>query len=156
MHSPGPQRKQRWPSYRRVRLLLAPVLLLAMLPQWIAPASAHASTLYSTVSSLQDEQGALSVVPGPSAISGGRSRYFSETSHFLRGAFLNYWETHGRTPILGVPITEPLVEDGLTVQYLERARLEWHPEISSDPNRAILLTRLGVVASEQNGLHFSP
>jgi hypothetical protein len=42
------------------------------------------------------------------------------------------------------------------VQYLERARLEWHPEVSSDPNRAILLTRLGVVASEQNGLHFSP
>jgi hypothetical protein len=79
-----------------------------------------------------------------------------ETSHFLRGAFLNYWETHGRTPVLGVPITEPIAEGGLTVQYLERARLEWHPEISNDPNRAILLGRLGVDTSEQKGLHFSP
>jgi len=152
MHSPGPQRKQSRLSYKRFRLLLALALVPAILPQWVAPASAHASA----AGILRDEQGAVSVVPGPSAISGGRSRYFSETGHFLRGAFLNYWETHGRTPILGVPITEPLVENGLTVQYLERARLEWHPEISGDPDRAILLTRLGVVASEQNDLHFSP
>ena len=155
MHAPGRQRKPGGGSRGGIRLLLAVILLAGMVWQWSAPA-AEASTLHFVASRVQDEQGAQPVVPGASAVSMGRSRYFVETSHFLRGAFLNYWETHGRTPVLGVPITEPIVEGGLTVQYLERARLEWHPEISNDPNRAILLSRLGVEASEQKGLHFSP
>lgn len=154
MHLLSQPRKQDARFYRLSRLLLALALLLAILPQWAAPA--RASTLYSVASSVYDEQGIQAVVPGPSAISEGNSRYFTQTAHFLRGAFLHYWETHGRTPILGVPITEPIVEDGLTVQYLERARMEWHPEISSDPDQAILLTRLGVAASEQSGYRFSP
>ena len=44
------------------------------------------------------------------------------------------------------------MEDGLTVQYLERARLEWHPE-NPDPNK-VELTRLGAVQADSSGLLF--
>ncbi len=72
----------------------------------------------------------------------------------MRGAFLTFWESHGALPVLGLPITEPITEDGLTVQYLERVRLEWHPEISKDPKQQVLLTRLGAITTEHRGLTF--
>lgn len=122
------------------------LLVMAGLPQWLSPVSAHAASV-----ALQSK---TSITPGSWVIGDGRVRYFTQTAHFLRGAFLEYWETHGATPVLGLPITEPFVENGLTVQYLERARLEWHPEISNDPNRAVLLTRLGAIMSEASGLVF--
>jgi hypothetical protein len=56
--------------------------------------------------------------------------------------------------VLGLPITEALVEDGLTVQYLERARLEWHPEIPADSVQQVLLTRLGAIMTSSAGLTF--
>lgn len=144
MHAPNVTRKPF--AARRIPrpALLLIVLIVAGLPQWLSPASAHAASLAQVTS----------VTPGSWVVGEGRSRYFTQTAHFLRGAFLEYWETHGATPVLGLPITEPIVENGLTVQYLERARIEWHPEISSDPSRAILLTRLGVIMSEASGLDF--
>lgn len=93
-------------------------------------------------------------IPGSPVVSTGRTRYFPQTSHFLRGVFLLFWESHGGLSVLGLPITEPIIEDGLTVQYLERARLEWHPDISSDPKQQVLLTRLGAITTEQRGLSF--
>ncbi|MDQ6695815.1 MAG: hypothetical protein M3014_15625 [Chloroflexota bacterium] len=94
--------------------------------------------------------------PAPSAVSTGRFRYFPETGHFLRGPFLSFWESHGATPVFGLPLTEPLVENGLAVQYLERARIEWHPEISTNPSSQVLLTRLGAILAESQGKTFSP
>ena len=94
--------------------------------------------------------------PAPPIVGTGRFRYFPETGHFLRGIFYDYWRTHGATPVLGLPITEALSEDGLVVQYLERARLEWHPEISTDPRQQVLLTRLGAIITERRGLRFEP
>jgi hypothetical protein len=93
-------------------------------------------------------------IPAPAAVSQGKFRYFQQTGHFLRGVFFEYWETHGATPVLGLPITEPIVEDGLAVQYLERVRLEWHPEVSTDRRKQVLLTRLGVVSTGQRGIIF--
>jgi hypothetical protein len=93
-------------------------------------------------------------IPAPAAMSQGKFRYFPQTGHFLRGVFFEYWETHGATPVLGLPITEPIMEDGLAVQYLERTRLEWHPEVSNDPRRQVLLTRLGVISTEQRNIFF--
>jgi hypothetical protein len=93
-------------------------------------------------------------VPAPAAVSQGKFRYFPQTGHFLRGVFFEYWETHGATPVLGLPITEPIMEDGLAVQYLERTRLEWHPEVSNDRRNQVLLTRLGVISTEQRGIFF--
>jgi hypothetical protein len=65
----------------------------------------------------------------------------------LRGAFLNYWFTHGGLAQFGLPVTGELTEtlsDGktYTVQYTERARFEWHPENRGKESQ-VLLGRLG-------------
>ncbi len=82
--------------------------------------------------------------------------YFVATEHSVCGGFLQYWQQHGldfgdkgtsfreSLALLGYPISEPFVDPdtGLTVQYFERARLEYHPA-NSDPNK-VLLGRLEV------------
>lgn len=109
---------------------------------------------YSVQSVVRNPQSAI--IPASPAVSAGRQRYFAQTAHFLRGAFLDYWETHGAIPVLGLPITEPIVENGLAVQYLERTRLEYHPEIPGKPQNKVLLTRLGVTLAERRNLIFTP
>ncbi len=54
--------------------------------------------------------------------------YFPETRHSLSGPIRSYWERHGGIGVFGFPISEELIEDGRTVQYFERARLESWPE----------------------------
>ena len=156
--------------YRHLLLLIA--LITALTGAW-TPTSAHptpAVTLthhasritlpVTDLSSASPQHSVLSTqsselpVPAPPQVSTGRFRYFSETAHFIRGIFLTYWETHGATAILGLPLTEVFVEDGLAVQYLERARLEWHPDISPDPRRQVLLTRLGAASIEVRSVTF--
>jgi hypothetical protein len=55
-------------------------------------------------------------------------RTFPETGQTLCDGFLYYWERYGGLSIFGFPISPQLQENGLTVQYLERAKLEFHPE----------------------------
>jgi hypothetical protein len=55
------------------------------------------------------------------------ARYFPETGHSLGGEFRAYWERRGGLAIFGYPISEELNEDGLVVQYFERARFEYNP-----------------------------
>ena len=85
---------------------------------------------------------ALLVLPGGIAVAEhdagtstgpqGDCLYFAETGHNVCGGF----------PIFGYPLTEEFVENGLTVQYFERARFEWHPGVW--PERwDVLLGRLG-------------
>lgn len=92
----------------------------------------------------------------------GLSRCFPQTGKCLRGAFLNYWFTHGNIMQLGLPVTDELTEtlsDGktYTVQYTERARLEWHPENRGKESQ-VLLGRLGadLAASRGNEQPFKP
>ncbi|HET7034142.1 MAG TPA: L,D-transpeptidase family protein [Thermomicrobiaceae bacterium] len=59
--------------------------------------------------------------------------YFSETGHHLSGDFLKTWQANGGLMTFGYPISEPLQQDGMTVQYFERARLEEHPEHTGTP-----------------------
>ena len=56
--------------------------------------------------------------------------FFPETGHRLCFGFRDHWNAHGGLAILGYPISEefPDPDTGLTVQYFERQRLEWHPE----------------------------
>jgi hypothetical protein len=59
--------------------------------------------------------------------------YFAATGHNLRGRFATYWEANGGLMQFGYPLSEEFterLEDGrtYTVQYFERARLEYHPE----------------------------
>ncbi len=67
-------------------------------------------------------------VAGTLAQTGGE-RYFDETSHWVRGPFLVYYDAHEGSATFGYPITDDFVdENGQLVQYFQRARLEWHPE----------------------------
>jgi N-acetylneuraminic acid mutarotase len=72
---------------------------------------------------------------------------FPETGKCLRGTFLAYWLSHGGLAVNGYPLTDEFVETlengkPYTVQYLERVRLEAHPE-ASDPRYQILLGQFG-------------
>ncbi len=61
--------------------------------------------------------------------------YFPETGHSLAFGFRGYWERSGGLPQFGYPISEEFQElnpaDGktYTVQYFERGRFEYHPEL---------------------------
>jgi hypothetical protein len=52
--------------------------------------------------------------------------YFPQTGHHLAGDFLTFWRDNGRLTFLGAPISEQFKDNGLTVQYFEKARLELH------------------------------
>lgn len=79
------------------------------------------------------------------------ARYFPETGHNLNGEFRAYWEANGGLMQFGYPITEEFTEDGRTVQYTERQRLELHPE--NAPAYRVLLGLLGTEAYERRYGH---
>jgi hypothetical protein len=70
----------------------------------------------------------------------------------LRYGFLDEWWRNGQLPGFGYPLSEECSDPatGLTVQYCERARLEWHHE--NEPPWNVLLGRLGAqVLDAQSG-----
>lgn len=75
------------------------------------------------------------------------SVYFPETGMRLGGSFLQYWQSFGGLSQNGYPISNELQEvsklDGkpYTVQYFERAVMEWHP--GNTPPYDVLLSQLG-------------
>jgi hypothetical protein len=77
------------------------------------------------------------------------SMFFHETGHSIGGAFREYWRNNGGLMIFGYPLTDEFEEDGMTVQYFERAVFEWHPE--NDPPYRVLLRRLGAHALHDSG-----
>jgi manganese/iron transport system substrate-binding protein len=68
-------------------------------------------------------------------------RTFPETGFSVRGPFLRYWEANGGLAQQGYPISNELTENGLTVQYFERARFEYHP--GNAPEYQVLLGLIG-------------
>jgi len=76
--------------------------------------------------------------------------YFSHTGHSLAEPFLSYWKANGAIQLFGYPISEPLMQDGLTVQWFERARMEYHPDLAGT-GQAVQLTLLGDLAYKQAG-----
>jgi hypothetical protein len=99
----------------------APVLALAVLAALWPHASFAAPTPAQT---------------SPAPIGRGVT-YVVETSHNLVGAFKRFYDANGGVAIFGHPISEPLMEDGLRVQYFERARFEQHA------GGQLALTRVG-------------
>lgn len=61
--------------------------------------------------------------PADPDVSNGRT-YYEQTGHTLGGAIAQYWRSNGGLAIFGYPISEELAENGLTVQYFEKARIE--------------------------------
>lgn len=76
--------------------------------------------------------------------------FFPQTQHTLSGTFLKYWDSHGGLAIFGYPISEPMTENGLTVQYFERNRFEYHPE-NAGTQYDVLLGLLGIDLARLKG-----
>jgi hypothetical protein len=64
---------------------------------------------------------------------------FSETGHSIAYGFRDFWYQHGGLARFGFPISEEFTEMNPdtgqmhTVQYFERARFEYHPELAGTP-----------------------
>ncbi len=54
--------------------------------------------------------------------------YVVETGHNIHGVFLSYYNIHNGPENFGPPITEAFLENGLVVQYFQRARFEFRPD----------------------------
>ena len=54
--------------------------------------------------------------------------YFASTQHSVQGDFLSFFREHGGLEVFGYPITEQFSQDGRTIQYFQKARMELHPE----------------------------
>lgn len=74
------------------------------------------------------------------------SRTFPQTGQTVAGEFLTFFDKNGGVAIFGYPITGEIVESGKTVQYFQRARLEWHPT-----NASAYRVQLGLVGQELHG-----
>ncbi len=57
------------------------------------------------------------------------SQYFPDSGHNVCDRFLKFFRARGGARIFGYPITEQFVEDGRLVQYFQRVRMEYHPEL---------------------------
>ncbi len=77
---------------------------------------------------------------------------FPETGFTVSDPFLTYWQERGGLFSYGYPISTTLNEDGLLVQYFERARFELHPENEGTPYE-VLLSPLGIELTQ--GREFS-
>jgi hypothetical protein len=58
-------------------------------------------------------------------------------------AFLAFFDTHGGLDQFGSPISNYVTEGDRYVQYFERARFEWHPELS--PDQWVRLAEIGMI-----------
>lgn len=61
--------------------------------------------------------------------------FYPESGHTLGGAFRSFWQNHGGLLVFGYPISEEFNEINRAtgqvylVQYFQRARFEYHPEL---------------------------
>ncbi len=67
--------------------------------------------------------------------------YFYETNHQVCYAFLDFFKSNGGLAIFGYPISDVQILDGRMVQYFQRARFEWHPELPT--GKRVILADLG-------------
>jgi hypothetical protein len=87
-------------------------------------------------------EGPFQPVTSPSTAAGGF--HFPETGHTLHGNFLRFWEENGGLSIFGYPISERFEEVSETdgelhvVQYFERNRFEYHPNLPELPHGVLL------------------
>lgn len=86
--------------------------------------------------------GLLAAGVAPTGVQAAAPRYFSETGHNVPEIFANYWTANGGLDAFGLPLSEPYQQDGLTIQWFERARFERHPENKDTPFE-VLLGQLG-------------
>jgi hypothetical protein len=77
--------------------------------------------------------------------------FFPETGQSVAEPFLSYWRDNGGLEIFGYPISTLFTDDhGLQVQWFQRTRIEYHPELSTE--KAVLLGHLGYEALDVHNL----
>ena len=76
-------------------------------------------------------------------------RYFPLSQHVVRGAFLQFYDTRGGLDIFGYPISEAILKNGRTVQYFQRARFEYDPQMPA--GRQITLGNVGEELAQKVG-----
>src|SRR5205823_5171214 len=64
------------------------------------------------------------------------SDYFPETGHNIKNRFRTFWLENGGLGQFGYPLTEAYDENGIAMQYFERARFEFR-------NDTVVLALLG-------------
>jgi uncharacterized protein YkwD len=124
----------------------AMTLTVAMLAQTLAAAPAASATTLAHATAAAASHADLSASALPSTGAPTQSLFFSPTGKTVRGDFLNTYQKFGLSRI-GYPISEEKVENGTTVQYFERVRMEYHPELAGK-GHSVLLTRLGAQISQ--------
>lgn len=85
---------------------------------------------------------AIPVPPTSPTPVGDESRVFPDTGQMLHGAFLRRWSEGGGQVTFGLPISPEFVEDGMVVQYFERAEFQWVPGRAPETDD-VLLALLG-------------
>lgn len=97
----------------------------------------------------------LIVETGPDRVQTGQ--FFPETGHYLGGAFATRWKDGGGLSEFGYPITGELTEPepgsgrARTVQYFERNRFDYFPELVNTPF-VVQLGRLGETSLQTIGV----
>jgi len=90
---------------------------------------------------------AARVTPPDAGSTDPNRQYFNETGHYLAGGFKNYWTQNNGLKVFGYPVTEefsefdPQTNLRRTVQYFERAKLEYLP--NQLPGNEIQVALLG-------------
>ncbi|MFL5731996.1 MAG: hypothetical protein ACJ78Q_02250 [Chloroflexia bacterium] len=90
------------------------------------------------------------------------SDYFPETGHNIAHGFRDYWLNNGGLALLGYPLTEEFVENGVTVQYFERVRLEYHGGkitwglLGSELTKGKFFQTVRFFPSEDDNVYFGP
>ena len=89
-------------------------------------------------------------VDGAAAVSG--RRLVVESGHTIGGAFLKVYDTlAGVRSVLGRPISEDVIEAGITVQYFEGGRLEFTPGKPGLAGQPVRMSASGSVIVVANG-----
>ena len=84
---------------------------------------------------------AAQAAPAPAPLSNDLVAYFPQTGHYVRAAIKQFFDVNGGVGVFGLPLTEVFTEDGLQVQYFERARFELHAD--QPPESRVQLTQIG-------------
>lgn len=89
-------------------------------------------------------------LPGTGIVPG--TQLFPQTGFSLSGTFLKFWLDNGGLSVFGYPINSEQPVNGKIVQWLERERLELHPENAAPYN--VELGLLGAEALAEKGINW--
>ena len=76
-------------------------------------------------------------------ISSAACRYFAKRGHYVCFAFLQFYDANQGSEFFGEPISEAVIENGMSVQYFERARMEFRAD--RPVGTRVGLTDLGMI-----------